>query len=159
MLGGLETHSLLAGTPRARSIHAGDEKMPNKGADSEPAMHMQEQEVPLPRREKIRLMKPDEKTVAREHKAGWKRCTKRLVPFLNATKRLIRGALQPGVREQLGEQPRSHSASGDTLVVDREHEAPLKMTMPVLHWADNMCHQIRDYVDMHLGNGADISPR
>ncbi len=31
-------------------------KMPDEGADSEPAMHMQEQEIPLPRREEIRLM-------------------------------------------------------------------------------------------------------
>jgi hypothetical protein len=103
-------------------------------------------------------MKPDEKAIAREHKAGRERCTKRLVPFLHATKGLIRGALQPGVREQSGEQPRSHGASGYTLVVDREHEAPLKMTMPVLHWADNMRHQIRDYMDMHLGDGANIGP-
>jgi hypothetical protein len=159
MLGGLETHPLLAGTPRARSINTRDGKMPDKGADSEPAMHMQEQEIPLPRREEIRLMKPDEKAIAREHKAGRERCTKRLVPFLHATKGLIRGALQPGVREQSGEQPRSHGASSDTLVVDREHEAPLKMTMPVLHWADNMRHQIRDYMDMHLGDhGANIGP-
>ncbi len=57
------------------------------------------QEIPLPRREEIRLMKPDEKAIAREHKAGRERYTKRLaVPFLHATKGLIRGALQQGGR-------------------------------------------------------------
>jgi hypothetical protein len=140
MLGGLETSPLLAGTPRARSIYAWDGEVPNEGADSEPAVHVQEQKVPLPCRKKVCLVKPDEEAVAREHKARRERSAERLVPFLNATKGLKRGALQPGVCKKPSEKARSHSASIHTLVCDVENKAPVKVTMPLLHRASDMSH-------------------
>jgi hypothetical protein len=133
--------------------------MPDKGANTKPAVHVQKQKVPLPGRKKIRLMQPDEKAVACESEARGDRRAKRGVPLLYATEGLERGALEPDVREQLGEKPRGHGAGADAPVGYGEHEASLVVPVPVLNWADNMRHQVRDGMDMHLGNGTDVGPR